>query len=292
MGLRRALLYMPGDDLHKIQKAAGLGVDCICMDLEDAVAPARKQAARATIAQVLRSLDFGLSEKLVRVNALPTPYFEEDLATVLPARPHGIVLPKVQQAADIQQLADRLVKAEKQYTWPVDSLRIWAIVESPLGIINLPHICTASPRLDALIFGAEDLAVTLGAERTPSNQEVFYARSALVLHAAAFNLDAIDLVNNDFHDLEQLRLEAQQGAQMGYSGKQVIHPNQVPIVQQAFLPNRQKIAWAQEVVAAYQKQQEAGKGALGIEGKLVDMPVYLQAKKILARALAAGVHLD
>lgn len=292
MGLRRALLYMPGDDLHKIQKAAGLGVDCICMDLEDAVAPARKQAARMTIAQALRSLDFGLSEKLVRVNALPTPYFEEDLATVLPARPHGIVLPKVQQAADIQQLADRLVKAEKQYAWPVDSLRIWAIAESPLGIINLPHICTASPRLDALVFGAEDLAVTLGAERTPSNQEVFYARSALVLHAAAFNLDAIDLVNNDFHDLEQLRLEAQQGAQMGYSGKQVIHPNQVPIVQQAFLPNRQKIAWAQEVVAVYQKQQEAGKGAIGFEGKLVDKPVYLQAKKILTRALAAGLALD
>ena len=286
MKLRRALLYMPAHDLQKVQKATTLGVDCICMDLEDSVAPTRKQEARQTALHALQTLDFSSAEKLVRVNPIDTKYFQEDIQTVLLGRPHGIVLPKVHNADDVLKLEKQIVDFEKRHDRLTDSLSILAIIESPLGILNLRAICQSSLRLSALIFGAEDLAVTLGATRTHTNQEVLFARSALVLHAAAFHLDAIDLVNNDYQNLEQLQQEAEQGAQMGYSGKQVIHPNQIDVVQKAFTPSPQKIAWAKEVVKNYEQQQQEGLGAIGVQGKLIDMPVYLQAKKIISRASA------
>ena len=292
MRSRRAILYMPGDDLHKIRKAITLSVDCICMDLEDAVATVHKQAARKTTVEALQTLDFGKSEKLVRVNGAQTEYFEEDLKVILPALPDGLVVPKVEDDKLLQLVNDLMAKVEEERSQQVGSMCLIAIVETARGILNLREICCAVPRLSALIFGAEDLAVSIGATRTASNREVFYARSKLVLHTAAYGLDAIDMVNNDYRDLETLHKEAREGAQLGYVGKQVIHPNQAPVVQEAFTPLQVDIDWAQMVVKTYEAQQQEGVGAIGVEGKLIDMPIYKQAQNILARARAAELLAD
>ncbi len=288
MRARRALLYMPGDDLHKIRKAATLNVDCICMDMEDGVAVNRKAEARATIAAALQSLDFGRSERLARINPVGSGLEREDLAVVLPARPDGIVVPKVETGAQVRWVSAQIGAAENERGWPAGEIVLIVLVETARGIVNLAEIASADPRLQALIFGAEDLAGDIGATRTPEGWEVFYARSAVVTHAAAFDLQAIDMVFIDFRDAEGLSREAYQGARLGYSGKQIIHPAQVEPVQQAFTPSDQEIAQALRIMAAFSSHQEAGRGAFALDGKMIDAPIVKAAERVLARARAAG----
>ena len=201
MHARRALLYVPGDDRHKIEKALTLGVDCICLDMEDGVAPARKLAARETILTALKELDFGTSEKLVRINPVGSGSEDEELAAILPARPDGIVIPKVESAGQLDRVSERIENVEMVSGWPSGSIRLLVDVETALGILNLKEIAN-HPRLDAIIFGAEDFSVSIGATRTPQAWEVFHARSAVVIAAAAYGLQAIDMVNIDFKDLK------------------------------------------------------------------------------------------
>jgi citrate lyase beta subunit len=285
---RRALLYVPGDDLHKIEKAAGLGADCVCLDIEDGVAANRKADARDTIAQALQTINFGRSERLVRINPVNSGLEVEDLNKVIPAHPDGIVLPKVQNAEQVKWVSAWLLGAEKTNGWLEGSISLIVLIESALGVVNLREIAGADPRLQALIFGAEDLAGDIGAVRTRPVGEIFYARSAVANHAAAFGLQAIDMVWMDLHDLEGLRAECRQGAQMAYSGKQVIHPNQVEPAHTAFAPSDEAIAQARRIVAAAAQEQDAGKGAFALDGKMVDMPVVKTAEWVLARARAAG----
>jgi citrate lyase subunit beta-like protein len=158
-----------------------------------------------------------------------------------------------------------------------------------MGLLNLREICQASPRLEAIIFGAEDFCASIGALRTAAATEVLYARSAVVVAAAAFGLQAIDMVQVNFKDLVSLEEEARQGAAMGFSGKQIIHPAQIAPVQQAFTPSAEEIIHAREVVAAARKHQTQGKGAFAMGGLAVDAPLIKQAENLLARAQAAGV---
>ena len=288
MRARRALLYMPGDDWRKIKKATTLGVDCVCMDLEDGVAHNRKAEARTTIAKALKTLDFGRSERLVRINPVGSGLEIDDLAVVLPAHPDGIVVPKVGDAAAILWVSEKIAEIEQAQGWPVGGMPLFALVETARGVVNLRAIAGAAPRLAVLIFGAEDLAGDIGAVRTPAGWEVFYARSAVVTHAAAFNLQAIDTLNIDFQDLETLRADADQGAQMGFSGKQIIHPNQVAPVLEAFTPSETAIVEARRIVEAHAAHQAAGTGAFAMDGKMVDMPLVRAAEQVLARAAAAG----
>lgn len=288
MRARRALLYMPGDDLHKIQKAITLGVDSICMDMEDGVALNRKADARSTILSALNNLDFATSERLARINAVGSGFEYLDLWEVLPGKPEGIVIPKVESPDQVRWASQEIATAEQKFGWPVGSICLILIVETARGIINLSDIAGADPRVQALIFGAEDLAGDIGAQRTKEGWEIFYARSAVVTHAAAYGLQAIDLVNVDFRDLESLREEALQGARMGYTGKQVIHPNQVKTVQEAFTPDDESIKQAICLMNAYEHHQSVGKGAFALDGRMIDAPIVRAAERILARARAAG----
>ncbi|MGH9203534.1 MAG: HpcH/HpaI aldolase/citrate lyase family protein, partial [Vicinamibacterales bacterium] len=154
--VRRALLYMPGDDLRKIHKAATLDVDGVCLDIEDGVALSRKQAARETIAEALRAIDFGQSEQLVRINPVGSGMETEDLLATIGGQPDGYVLPKVESAEEVEWLCWRLTEAEQARGWPIGSIRVLAIVETAKGIVNLPDICDCDRRVEALIFGAED----------------------------------------------------------------------------------------------------------------------------------------
>lgn len=279
---------MPGDDLRKIRKGASLGVDCVCMDMEDGVAVNRKVEARQTIVEALRTLDFRRSERLVRINPTGSGLAEDDLQVVLPARPQGVVVPKVESADQVRWVSEQIAAVEAREGWPEGEIALLLVVETARGIVNLPQITAASPRLQAIIFGAEDLAGDMGAVRTPQGWEVFYARSAIVLHAAAFGLQAIDMVYVDFHDEPGLRREALEGARMGFAGKQIIHPNQVVPVQEAFTPSDEAIEHARRLVAAFEQHQAEGAGAFAMDGKMVDAPVVKAAERVLERARAAG----
>lgn len=288
MHARRALLYMPGDDMRKIRKAATLGVDCICMDMEDGVALNRKSEARHTIVEALQTIDFGASERLARINAIGSGFEEEDLNTVLPARPDGIVIPKVGHADQIQFVSRKIAAFEEKMGWTIGGICLLVLVESAAGVVNLGQIAASDPRLQAIIFGAEDLAGDIGATRTRAGWEIFYARSAVVTYAAANEMQAIDMVFIDFNDAEGLRRESEEGARMAYSGKQIIHPNQVDPVQDAFTPSPEAIAYAQRIMQAFEENQRAGRGAFALDGKMIDAPIMKAARRTLALARAAG----
>jgi citrate lyase beta subunit len=292
--IRRALLFMPGDSRKKIEKGAGLGVDSIIMDLEDAIAFSGKEAARQCTLQALQEVDFGRSERLVRLNqVIPGWLYADDLTATIDGQPDGYVLPKVEDPAQVQHIADLLAEAEDARGWPHESIRLLAIIETGKGIVNLREIVASHPRLDALIFGAEDLAGDIGAQRTRSGWEVFYARSAVVTHAKAFGLQAIDTV---FVDLtapdEALIEETQLILSMGYTGKLAIHPRQVAPIQQVFTPHADEVRAARQLIAAHDAHQSSGLGVFEYQGKMVDMPMIRSALILLARARACGLDVD
>ncbi len=276
---RRCLLFMPGDDRKKIQKGISLGVDSIVMDLEDGVALNRKAEARLTIAQALRDLDFGRSERMVRLNPIGSGLEPADLAAILPHVPDSLMLPKVERAEQLQWL-------DRQLTGT--SIRVLPIIETARAVVNLHAIATACDRIDALIFGAEDLAGDVGATRTAAGWEVFYARSAVVTHAAAYGLPAIDTLVIDFNDEAALIEDAQFGMRLGFGGKLAIHPKQVNVIQAIFTPSDEQIAQAQRLIEAHDEQQAQGIGAFAVEGKMIDMPAIRAAHQVLAKARAAG----
>ena len=287
MHSRRALLYMPGDDWKKITKSITLGVDCICMDMEDGTAISRKAEARTTIAKALQELDFGASEKLARINSVGSGWEKDDIEAVLPCRPDGIVIPKVESFEHVDWAAEIIETAELKYGWPINSIRVLIGVETAKGILNLKELA-AHPRLDAIIFGGEDYAASIGATRTKDAVELLYARQAVLVACAANDLQAIDIVSIDYQDIEGLRSESEFGARLGYSGKQIIHPAQVEPVQTAFTPDDETVAHARRIVETFEASQKEGRGAYALDGKMIDMPLLRNAQKVLARAKAAG----
>ena len=212
MHSRRALLYMPGDDRRKIEKATTLGVDCICMDMEDGVAITRKAEARAVIAQAMKELDFGSSERCIRINSFGSGFEKFDLAAAVATNPDTIVVPKIETAEQVRSVSEYIEMYELSSKMNIGSIRMLVGVETAKGILNLKEIAEADKRLEAIIFGAEDFAASVGATRTEEATEVLYARSAVVTACAANELQAIDMVYIDFHDIEGLRLEAEQGS--------------------------------------------------------------------------------
>lgn len=282
MRSRRALLYMPGDNWKMISKAVTLGVDSICMDMEDGVAVNKKAEARATIAKALQELDFGASEKLARINAVGSGWEQDDIEAVLPHKPDGVVIPKVEAFEHVEWASRIIEDAELKNGWQVNSIRILIGVETAKGILNLKEIA-AHPRLDAIIFGGEDFAASIGATRTKDAIELLYARQAVIVACAAFDLQPIDIVTIDYKDLDALKAEAEFGARLGFAGKQVIHPNQIPIVQKAFTPSEEEAAYARRIVETFEASQKEGKGAYSLDGKMIDMPLLKNAQKVLAR---------
>jgi citrate lyase beta subunit len=212
----------------------------------------------------------------------------DDLNAVLSAgaqvHPQGVVVPKVETTRQVQWVSERLAAAERQYSWPVGEMAIIVQIETAAGLVNIREVLAADPRIQAVIIGADDLAADIGAVRTPDAWEVFYARSAVVTHAAARNLQAIDMVYVYFQNIEGLRAEALQGAQMGFSGKQIIHPNQVVPVQEAYTPSEAEIEHARRVLMAFDIHERDGRGAFALDGKMVDAPVIKAARRVIERA--------
>jgi citrate lyase beta subunit len=285
---------MPGDSRRKIEKGAGMDVDSIIMDLEDAIALSQKEEARQSVAVALREVDFGRSERLVRINQIiPGWIHTRDIEVTINSKPDGYVLPKIESAEQVQEISRMLTAAEERNGWELGGIKLLAIIETGRGIVNLKEIVESDSRLEALIFGAEDLAGDIGATRTADGYEVFYARSAVVTHARAYGKQAIDTVFIDLKaPAEDLAVETQKIAGMGYTGKLAIHPRQVEPIQQVFTPKMDDILAAQRLVAAFDAQQDQGVGVFEYEGKMIDMPMIRAAKQVLKRAKACGIALE
>jgi citrate lyase beta subunit len=284
---------MPGDDRRKIEKGAALGVDSVIMDLEDGVALSHKAQARATVAAALQEVAFGATEKLVRINpVVGSGLYVADIEATAPYRPDGYVLPKVETAEQVQDACRRLEKIEAQYQWPEGTIRLLALIETARGVVNLREISESDERLSALIFGAEDLAADIGATRTPDGWEVFYGRSAVVIHAHAAGLQAIDTIYPHLENINGLESETEQALYMGYTGKLAIHPRQVEVIQRVLTPSPEDVQRAQALIAAEQAHQAAGEGVFVFDGKMIDAPMIRAARMIVARARAAGLAVD
>ncbi len=281
---RRSLLYVPGDSLRKVTKASILPADTLILDLEDGVALSQKEAARLTVRQALRELDFGPRERLVRINNVNGPLAQQDLTITIEARPDGYVVPKVESVEDLLAVSHFVDEQESLNGWPAGHIRLLAMIETARGIMNLREISQATPRLDALIFGAEDFVASIGAVRTRENGELFYARSALVTAAGAYDLQAIDSVFVGLDDQPGLAAECSNGRQLGFVGKTVIHPGQIETANRIFAPAADEVEAARRLVAAFEQHQQAGAGAFAYEGKMVDRPVIRLAQRLLARA--------
>lgn len=288
MHSRRALLYMPGDDRRKIEKATTLGVDSICMDMEDGVAANKKAEARAVIAEAMKGLDFGKSERCIRINQIGSGLEKRDLVAALATNPDTIVVPKIETADQVKWVSEHIETYELSSKLNIGSVRLLVGVETAKGILNLKEIAEADKRLEAIIFGGEDYAASVGAVRTKDATELLYARQAVVTTCAANDLQAIDIVFINFKDPEGLRVEAEQGARFGFSGKQIIHPNQVQVTQEAFTPSAVAIEYAKRIVESFEASQKEGRGAYALDGKMIDMPLLKNAQKVLDRARAAG----
>ncbi len=283
---RRSALYMPGSNARAIEKARSLPADTIILDLEDSVAPDQKTAAREQVCAAVRAGGFGTREVVIRTNGMETEWGRADLAAALRAGPDAILLPKVSTPDDIMRTARDLNAAGA----PVHT-RLWAMIETPLGILNIDAIArtAADPasRLAVFVMGTNDLAKETRARLTPGRAPMIAWLSRSIVAARAYGIDVLDGVWNQIADMEGLRAECEQGRDLGMDGKTVIHPNQIPVANEIFAPSAAEVAWARQVIAAFDLPENAAKGAISLDGKMVELLHADMARRTLAIAARA-----
>jgi len=278
------MLFIPGNNPNMIINGGLLGADSLIFDLEDAVSPDEKDAARELVKNALTSLDFGKCERIVRINGLDTPYWEEDLEAILPLRPEAVMPPKVSDAAYIQTLDKKLSELEAQMGLPAGQTRILALLETAQGVENAYAIAAASPRMLGLFLGAEDLTADLRCRRTKEGREILYARGRLVCAARAAGIEVYDTPFTDVRDLEGLEADALLAKGLGFSGKACISPAHVAAVNRVFSPSAAEIAYARDVFDAIAEAKRQGKGAISLRGKMIDAPIVARARLVLEAA--------
>nr|CAB3248263.1 polypeptide N-acetylgalactosaminyltransferase-like 6 [Phallusia mammillata] len=284
---RRALLYVPGHDKRKIEKIGSLKVDCVALDCEDGVALDKKDLARSTIAEVYSEVQKTFSGDLcVRINSPSSGLAEMDIRAITATGnlPSTIIVPKVNSADEMRWFCNEYISSCKRV--PLQTSIIF-MTESGQGLLNLKEIieagiaaCAQHPtrcHISGVIFGSDDFCADLEINRTSDASELTYARQKIVATAKAFRMQAIDMVYIDYKDSEGLKKQATDGANIGFTGKQVIHPNQIAPVQECFSPSEEKVKWAEELLGAFEKSTE---GVFTFRGQMIDMPTVLQAKNI------------
>ena len=287
--LRRSMHFVPGANEKMLGKALATAADSLVLDLEDAVTPDRKDAAREVIAHWLASVDFGHQERVVRMNPLDTPWGLADLDSTMAHPPDAYLVPKVSTLDELQQIDAHLSKLERQFGHPAGAVGLLLVAtETPLGVLNLPTF-SQCPRVIGLTWGAEDLSAAIGAPRNrlPDGQYLDlyrHCRNQTLICAAAGGVQPLDGVFVDIQDSAGLAAECQEAAWMGFTGKITIHPNQIDTVNAAFTPGADDIDEAQRLVAAFAEAQAEGLMAISFEGKMVDVPHLTRAQKIIARA--------
>jgi len=287
----RSLLYIPGNNPGMLQNCAIYGSDAVIFDIEDSISITEKDAARKLVKHALSRLDFGETRIIVRVNPRDTDFFEADLEEIVPARPHAIRLPKVDSADDVLAADSIISRLEEKHGLPRGSIGIQAMLETARAIVNVNSIAAASRRLVGLTLGGQDLAADLGIRATKEGLELLYAKSAVVIAAKAYGLQAFDTVYTDVADLDGLRAQTAVGFSLGFSGKAAIHPSQVPVINSVYSPSEKEIAKAARVVAAALEAETRGLGVIAVDGKMVDAPVVTQARRTLELARLAGMEV-
>ncbi|MFZ2960835.1 MAG: aldolase/citrate lyase family protein [Candidatus Ozemobacteraceae bacterium] len=287
---RRTRLYIPGNT-PDLQTNAGLfGADSCILDLEDSVAPAQKPEARVLVRRMLEegAKFFKTGEIIVRINPLSGPFGRDDLAEIVPALPHVILIPKCETAADVLETEKAVSEIEKQYKLE-GRILFMPLIESGRGVVNAPAIAAASSRNVALCFGAEDFTRDLGIARSREGRETFLARQQIVLAAKAADIQAIDTVFSDVADEEGLFNSAVEAKNLGFVGKGVIHPRQIPIVHRAFAPTEAELDEAKKIVTALREAEKSGSGVVSLGSKMIDAPVAARAMKLIELARSFGM---
>ncbi len=284
MLILRTLLFVPGNQERRIEKARSIAADALILDLEDSVPPSEKDSARKMVAASLDGLALSGQEVFVRINSLPTPYAMLDIKAVVTRGLRGICLPKSESADDIRQAEVLIANAEKEAGLEGGSTGLLALIETPKGIINAYEIASASPRILGITFGAEDYALEMGVNRTKEGAEIYYPRMVIAVACHAANVLAIDCVYTDVRDNEGLIKEMRLVRQMGFQGKLVIHPDQVGPVNQIFIPSEEEVGYARKVLEAFEVAVSQGQASTSLDGKMIDAPVAERARKLLALA--------
>ena len=284
--MRRSRLYLPGSEPKYFVNAALHGPDAVILDLEDSVHPADKDAARLLVRNALRAVDFGACERMVRINQLPLGL--EDLDEIVRELPDLILIPKVEEARQVQAVDQRIAAIQAAHKIE-RSLWLMPILESALGIENAFAIATASPRNVALTIGLEDYTADLGVVKTREGSESLFARQRLVNAARGASLQAIDSVYGDIGDMEGLLAWGRNARAMGFEGMGCVHPLQIAVIHQAFAPSEQEIERALRIVAAYDDAKKRGVGVVSLGSKMIDPPVVNRALKLVERAEHMGL---
>lgn len=276
---RRSLLYMPGSNARALEKARSLDADVLILDLEDAVAPGQKKLAREQVLAAVNAGGYGRRELVVRVNGFDTEWGRKDIEAFATAPISALCLPKVESAAEIQAVVQVLNQAGA-----AASIKLWAMAETPRGILAVNEIAGAHSRMDGIVLGTSDLAKDLRVPHTPQRLGMLTSLSLCVLAARANGIDVFDGVHLDLDDESGLALACEQGVELGFDGKTLIHPKQIALTNQLFAPSLESLARAKKIQMAWQQAEAEGKGVVLVDGRLVEALHVEEAVRVLAIA--------
>ena len=280
---RRSALYMPGSNARALDKAKAVAADTVIMDLEDAVAPEMKATARDQVAATVAAGGFGRKEVVIRINGLDTPWGTDDLAAAAASKADAVLIPKVSNPRMLADVARGMAGARPEQ-------RIWAMIETPLGVLNVGEIAASThepaSRLACFVIGTNDLVKETRAELDDNRTAALYWLSAILTAGKAYGLDVLDGVYNDFKDAPGLLRESRQGRQLGMDGKTVIHPDQIATVNEVFQPSAQEVDAAVRIIAAFELPENKGRGAITLNGRMVELLHVDMARRTVAIAKA------
>ncbi len=281
-------MFVPGNNPGMMADAHIYGPDSIMLDLEDSVTMAEKDTARLLVHNALKSIDYGDTEMVVRINPLNTPYGKKDIEAVVKAGVDVIRMPKTETAEEVIEVEREIERVEKEIGC-LDRTKIMAAIESTLGIVNAYAIATASPRMMGIALGAEDYSANLKTQRTPGGDELRLARETIVVAARAAGIDALDTVYSNLNDMETFRKEVEFIKTLGFDGKSIINPRQIEVVNDVFAPKEKEIEKSRTILAAIKEAERKGSGVIAVNGKMVDRPVVLRAQRTIDLAIASGI---
>ena len=287
--MHRSMLFLPGNNPNMLINGNCLGADSVIFDLEDAVSPDEKDAARILVRNTMRYMDFRGCEIIVRINSIDTPYWQKDIDAILPYTPGLILLPKTGSAADVLAADAYITAAEEKLGIKIGTVGLMPLIETALGVENAFAIASAADRVKALFLGAEDLTADLQCKRTKEGREIEYARTRRVMAARAAGVDVYDTPFTDVNDDEGIEIDATLAKSMGFSGKASISPRHVDVINRVFSPTLPEIDYAYEVMEAIALAKKQGKGAIALRGKMIDAPIVTRAQRTIAMAEALGL---
>lgn len=287
--MRRSLLFLPGNNPNMLINAGYLGSDAVIFDLEDAVSPAEKDAARILVRNTMRYMELSC-EKIVRINSVDTAFWKADLDMIMPMRPQLILLPKVNSPKDIEEVDGYMTEVEQRLGYERNTVGLMPLIETAMGVENSYSIATSSSRVQALFLGAEDLTADLQCKRTKEGREIEYARTRLVVAARAAGIDVYDTPFTDVNDDEGIFTDASLAKSLGFTGKASISPRHVEVINSVFSPTMAEIDYAYDVIEAIETAKKQGKGAISLNGKMIDAPIVARAERTIAMAKALGME--